>query len=198
MGANMDQPNDSAEEKRLKRMRRNRESAAQSRNRKKQYVEELEAQVRHLEETVNGLHAENFELRREHARMTGQPFTSTPPVLLQSLPAADAMQAPPDLAAASAGEGSPAPFAAAPAPQSSNVAASAEALLGLELLSRSASSAADAPLDCSAYPTGNTGSHLSSLPEGALAHVVDDSSTLMMPMATEAPVFAADIASVAV
>ena len=63
---------DSAEEKRLKRMRRNRESAAQSRNRKKQYVEELEAQVRQLEDTVNALQGENFELRREHARVLRQ------------------------------------------------------------------------------------------------------------------------------
>ena len=40
-----DDESESAEDKRLKRMRRNRESAAMSRNRKKQYVEDLEAQV---------------------------------------------------------------------------------------------------------------------------------------------------------
>ena len=65
IGADPNLSSDAAEEKRLKRMRRNRESAAQSRNRKKQYVEELEAQVQQLEDAVNGLHNENCELRRE-------------------------------------------------------------------------------------------------------------------------------------
>ena len=63
--------NETAEEKRLRRMRRNRESAAMSRNRKKQYVEELEAQVAQLHEITRTLKSENFELRRECARMGG-------------------------------------------------------------------------------------------------------------------------------
>ena len=63
--------NETAEEKRLRRMRRNRESAAMSRNRKKQYVEELEAQVAQLHEITRTLKTENFELRRECARMGG-------------------------------------------------------------------------------------------------------------------------------
>jgi len=79
---------ESAEDKRLKRMRRNRESAAMSRNRKKQYVEELEAQVASLNETVRSLQTENFDLRRECARARGPMSASSPPPLpLPSPPA---------------------------------------------------------------------------------------------------------------
>ena len=46
---------DPLEEKRLKRMRRNRESAAMSRNRKKAYIEELEAKVAALKASVQQL-----------------------------------------------------------------------------------------------------------------------------------------------
>jgi len=81
---------ETTEEKRLKRMRRNRESAAMSRNRKKQYVEELEAQVANLHKRVQLLQSENVVLRREcsiarHSptppspQLTALGFTSTPP-----------------------------------------------------------------------------------------------------------------------
>lgn len=69
---------DSAEEKRLKRMRRNRESAAQSRNRKKAYVDTLEADIRALKTTINQLNQENYELRKEQARLTGGPEPAAP------------------------------------------------------------------------------------------------------------------------
>ena len=69
---------DSAEEKRLKRMRRNRESAAQSRNRKKAYVDTLEADIRALKTTINQLNQENYELRKEQARLTGGPEPAQP------------------------------------------------------------------------------------------------------------------------
>ena len=67
-----------AEDKRLKRMRRNRESAAMSRNRKKQYVEELETQVASLHEHVRSLQSENFELRRACARARGSSLEEPP------------------------------------------------------------------------------------------------------------------------
>lgn len=59
----------SIEEKHLKRMRRNRESAAMSRNRKKCYIEELEAKVAKLTETVNSLQNENITLQHERAKL---------------------------------------------------------------------------------------------------------------------------------
>jgi len=49
-------------------MRRNRESAAMSRTRKKQYVEELEAQVACLHDAVRSLKTQNLELRLECER----------------------------------------------------------------------------------------------------------------------------------
>lgn len=67
-------PSETAEEKRLRRMRRNRESAAVSRNRKKQYVEELEAHVACLNHAVRTLKHENAELRRECERLGGNPL----------------------------------------------------------------------------------------------------------------------------
>ena len=56
---------DPLEQKRLKRMRRNRESAAMSRNRKKAYIEELEAKVAALKASVHQLQSENWTLKQE-------------------------------------------------------------------------------------------------------------------------------------
>ena len=53
------------EHKCLKRMLRNRESAAASRNRKKQHVQRLETTIAELQESVCSLQKENTELRRE-------------------------------------------------------------------------------------------------------------------------------------
>ena len=60
-----------SEEKRLKRMRRNRESAAMSRNRKKAYMEDLEAKVNELSATVARLEAENAQLLAQNAELGG-------------------------------------------------------------------------------------------------------------------------------
>jgi hypothetical protein len=86
-----DDPNETAEEKRLKRMKRNRESAAMSRNRKKQYVEELEAQLASLSNAVHTLTSENHELRRECVRMGGAPLPSTTVIPASIAPAEAAM-----------------------------------------------------------------------------------------------------------
>jgi len=77
----LDPDMDTAEEKRQKRMKRNRESAAMSRNRKKQYIEELEAKVASLSSTVEQLQAENWALKQECAtgRPSGQPLSLTGP-----------------------------------------------------------------------------------------------------------------------
>ena len=56
-------------------MRRNRESAAASRKRTKEYIEELEGKVLALESTVQALQAENLALRA-HA---GEPVPSMSP-----------------------------------------------------------------------------------------------------------------------
>lgn len=71
---------DPTEEKHLKRMRRNRESAALSRNRKKAYIEELEAKVAKLTSTVQELTSENTALKQEctAARREGGPDESAP------------------------------------------------------------------------------------------------------------------------
>lgn len=63
------QPLDPNEEKRLKRMRRNRESAAMSRNRKKMYIEELEARVVELSASVQQLEQQNEALKQENAAL---------------------------------------------------------------------------------------------------------------------------------
>ena len=74
------------EEKHLKRMRRNRESAAMSRTRKKCYIEELEAKVARLTETVNALQSENMTLQHERAKLqqsctaAGQGIAPPPPL----------------------------------------------------------------------------------------------------------------------
>jgi hypothetical protein len=53
------------EDKHLRRMKRNRESAALSRSRKKAYVEELLAKVQELDAKVLALQSENAHLKRE-------------------------------------------------------------------------------------------------------------------------------------
>lgn len=64
-GGDGDGSGDPLEQKRLKRMRRNRESAAMSRNRKKAYIEELEAKVAALKASVHQLQSENHTLKQE-------------------------------------------------------------------------------------------------------------------------------------
>ena len=142
---------DNAEEKRLKRMRRNRESAAQSRNRKKQYVDSLESEIRNLKSTISNLSSENYELRREHARLTGAPPPMAPEALSVVAPLVEPID---DDLSPSGPSGLPPVAIAAHAVSaiaaidphimaSSAVAAPSprktDALLGLELLSRSAS-----------------------------------------------------------
>lgn len=145
-GANEDNeegPNDTAEEKRLKRMRRNRESAAQSRNRKKQYVDSLESEIRQLKTTISGLTSENYELKKEQARMQGLPPPPPPEPIAMLAPvdvaianaSADGDDGQPPIAVATA-HATVAPAVAAPSPRK---LLGADALLGLELLSRSAS-----------------------------------------------------------
>ena len=73
MGDLEDNPMDSAEEKRVKRMRRNRESAAQSRNRKKQYVDSLEGEI-------GGLRGKGAQKVHAAFRSFGQAFVATHPV----------------------------------------------------------------------------------------------------------------------
>lgn len=145
---------DSTEEKRLKRMRRNRESAAQSRNRKKQYVEELEGQVKSLEDQVTALHQENYDLRREHARLMGQPFAELrPPALVSGVPPPGSGSDTATATVVADGESHPEAAAviatAAPVAEPKSIErkpsmGATDALLGLELLSRSASCAGSA------------------------------------------------------
>jgi len=66
------------EDKHLKRMKRNRESAALSRSRKKQYVEELLAKVQELDATVHALQTENAQLKRECASLSPTPPADLP------------------------------------------------------------------------------------------------------------------------
>lgn len=99
---------DPTEEKRLKRMRRNRESAAMSRNRKKAYIEELESKVKSLGSSLSLLQSENWALKQENTALRAQ------------------LGVPADAAAASAAAASAAPTAA---PE--EVAASA-AVVGVE------------------------------------------------------------------
>jgi hypothetical protein len=145
-------PSDTAEEKRLKRMRRNRESAAQSRNRKKQYVETLESQISNLQAQVRTLHSENYDLRREHARITGAPEPPIPPELMPEddggTAAAAGLSGMPDAVAEVASEVPVAPVvpatithlgSARPSSPGQPSPGQQAALHGLELLSRSAS-----------------------------------------------------------
>ena len=55
--------------KRVKRMKRNRESAALSRTRKKEYIEALESKVQALEQAVIRLQSDNRALRHECATL---------------------------------------------------------------------------------------------------------------------------------
>ena len=61
---------DPLEQKRLKRMQRNRESAALSRNRKKAYIAALEAEVAALKASVHQLQSENHTLKQEYCSWT--------------------------------------------------------------------------------------------------------------------------------
>jgi len=145
--ATMDSVGDPFEEKRLKRMRRNRESAAQSRNRKKQYVEELEEQVRTLEQTVGQLTNENFELKQEHSRITCAPPPVMPPSFTEPRVAAESH----DSASTSDATEVKAELSSMPSSSSTvatnmpvnRTASTDAALLGILSLSRTASSAAD-------------------------------------------------------
>merc|ERR1719231_984539 len=70
---------DSSEQKRHQRMMRNRASAAQSRKRKRQQVEELEAMVASLKESVRALTQSNNELKRDCALAAGKAEAAAPP-----------------------------------------------------------------------------------------------------------------------
>ena len=179
-----DNPNDTIDEKRLKRMRRNRESAAQSRNRKKQYVEELESQVKTLEEQVTALHQENIDLRREHARLIGQPFPElrpsgfgmTAPSYASGSDTSTAAVAVEDAAYSEACCMAAAPIATATlappamAMRKPSVGAT-DALLGLELLSRSASCAGlpDGPSEVTAASVSHAAAYAAAAAAAAAA-----------------------------
>ena len=151
MGDLEDNPMDSAEEKRVKRMRRNRESAAQSRNRKKQYVDSLEGEIRQLKTTINTLTNENYELRLEHARLTGAPPPVAPEAISVLAPiepeGGDSAEASTSVSASALPTVATVAISAiaAEAHATANAALTApsprktDALIGLELLSRSAS-----------------------------------------------------------
>ena len=64
------------EDKLQKRMKRNRESAARSRNAKRQYIEMLEQQVNILKQQVSSL-------ERENASMRAALKAETPPVAVE-------------------------------------------------------------------------------------------------------------------
>ena len=53
------------DDKKARRMRRNRESAAASRDRRKTYIEELEGKVRDLEDMAAALRSDNLALKRK-------------------------------------------------------------------------------------------------------------------------------------
>lgn len=74
---------DETEAKRQKRMRRNRESAATSRERKKAYIEHLEGKLAELSHIANMLRTENDALRAGHGRV---PSEGSAPVPMPSDP----------------------------------------------------------------------------------------------------------------
>jgi len=129
-------------------MRRNRESAAQSRNRKKQYVDSLESEIKNLKAQINHLTNENYELRREHSRLTGAPPPMAPAEAISMLAPVDAaVEAEASAAAVVQPPGMHVAAIIADAHVTASVHAAphapsprkTDALLGLELLSRSAS-----------------------------------------------------------
>lgn len=71
LSIDLDPNMDPQEAKRVKRMKRNRESAAMSRERKKLYIEELETKLAALNATVQRLQAENEALRSGRAPLEG-------------------------------------------------------------------------------------------------------------------------------
>lgn len=85
---------DPSEAKRQKRMRRNRESAAMSRERKKAYIEQLESKLSELSALASQLRSENDALRNGRAPLEGSApvpigrspaLVSRPPKLEHSL-----------------------------------------------------------------------------------------------------------------
>jgi len=83
-----DDPNlDPAEAKRMKRMRRNRESAAMSRERKKAYIEELESKLAQLSQLAASLRSENEALRAGRAPLEGSASAPALPPVPAPLPA---------------------------------------------------------------------------------------------------------------
>ena len=72
-------PNETPEERQERRMRRNRMSAAISRTRKRQYVQELEAQVASLHDMVRSLKNQNVELRQHFGGPGAPPLPPLPP-----------------------------------------------------------------------------------------------------------------------
>ncbi|KAJ1616554.1 hypothetical protein T492DRAFT_1105843, partial [Pavlovales sp. CCMP2436] len=79
-------------ERKMKRMRRNRESAMRSRHRRKAYIDELEAKVAELSHVINRLATEGYALRieNEHLRTLALSPAVAPPL---SAPAAQAQNA---------------------------------------------------------------------------------------------------------
>jgi hypothetical protein len=70
---------EAADSKQQERMQRNRTSAAKSRKRKLEHMDELEAQVASLKSSVAALTAQNAELRRACARASGGSESLVPP-----------------------------------------------------------------------------------------------------------------------
>ena len=70
-GSSDDEGGEGVDAKRQKRMRRNRESAAMSRERKKKHIDELEHKLAMLSSTVATLQAENDALRSRRAGAQG-------------------------------------------------------------------------------------------------------------------------------
>ena len=82
----LDDSKDPSEAKRQKRMRRNRESAAMSRERKKAYIEQLESKLSELSAMASSLRSENDALRSGRAPLEGSALVSEPSSVLVSAP----------------------------------------------------------------------------------------------------------------
>ena len=78
---------DPSEAKRQKRMRRNRESAAMSRERKKAYIEQLESKLSELSAMASTLRSENDALRNGRAPLEGSAPVAVPSSVLVPAPA---------------------------------------------------------------------------------------------------------------